>query len=41
VAPIQFQGIDVRYDMRDLDEWLDSLKSDNPNGEDDIIGKLG
>jgi hypothetical protein len=41
VAPIQFHGVQIRYDMRDLDEWLDGLKSGNPTGEDDIIWKLG
>lgn len=30
-----------RYDMKDLDEWLDGLKSGAPNDDDTIIGKLG
>ena len=41
VSPVQLPGVDLRYDMRDLDEWLDGLKSGMPNGDDDIIGKLG
>jgi hypothetical protein len=38
---VQLPGVNVRYDIRDLDEWLDGMKSGLPNGDDDIIGKLG
>ena len=41
VSPVQFPDADLRYDMRDLDGWLDSLKADAPDDDDDIIGKLG
>ena len=41
VSPVQLPGVDLRYDIRDLDEWLDGLKAGMPNGDDDIIGKLG
>ena len=41
VAPVQLPGVDVRYDIRDLDQWIDGLKGDTPNDDDDIIGKLG
>ena len=41
VMPVQLPGADLRYDMRDLDEWLDACKVGCPNGDDDIIGKLG
>lgn len=42
VRPIQFGNGDIRYDIQDLDAWLDSLKS----GHDDsdlvsIINRLG
>jgi hypothetical protein len=39
VAPIIFQNGDRRFDVHDLDKWLDSLKT----GEDecsDVISKL-
>lgn len=41
VPPVQLPGVDARYDMRDLDEWLDGMKAGVPNGDDDITGKLG
>jgi hypothetical protein len=31
VKPIQFQNGDRRYDLRDLDQWLDNLKAGNAN----------
>lgn len=41
VSPVRMPGVDIRYDMRDLDEWLDGMKSGLPNGDDDIIERLG
>jgi hypothetical protein len=41
VAPIQFPNGDERYDMRDLDAWLDSLKAGTDDGADAIIARLG
>lgn len=40
VAPVKMPGGDVRYDMRDLDTWVDDLKMGVANGDDDIIRKL-
>ena len=40
VSPIQIGGVDQRYDMRDLDHWLDGMKSGLPDGDDDIIALL-
>lgn len=41
VSPLQLPGEEIRFDMKDLDEWLDGMKSGLPNGDDDITGKLG
>jgi hypothetical protein len=41
VIPIAMPD-DVRlYDVRDLDGWLDQLKSGNDAADDDLIAKLG
>ncbi len=41
VSPVKFQNGDIRYDVRDLDEWLDALKVSNGHfGIDDIIERL-
>lgn len=40
VAPITFPGVPPRFDQKDLDHWIDSLKTGLPNGDDDIIGRL-
>ncbi len=40
IAPIKFANGDVRYDVVDLDAWLDNLKN-RGNDADDIIGRLG
>jgi hypothetical protein len=39
VSPVQFPNGDRRWDVQDLDQWLDTLKI-NPNGADDIIDRL-
>lgn len=42
VTPIQFENGDIRWDVHDLDEWLDSLKSGGgaPAAAEAIIAKL-
>jgi hypothetical protein len=39
IPPVQFPNGDRRWDVHDLDQWLDTLKL-NPNGADDIIDRL-
>jgi hypothetical protein len=41
VQPVRFPNGDIRYDVRDLDAWLDSLKAGADNDADAIIEKLG
>jgi hypothetical protein len=40
VQPVQFSNGDHRYDVRELDRWLDAL-SDGPSDEDEIVDRLG
>jgi hypothetical protein len=40
VAPVKFPNGDLRYDVNDLDAWLDRLKGDAGAEADEIIGKL-
>ena len=41
VAPIKFENGDERYDVRDLDSWLDSLKiGDREDALDSIVERL-
>jgi hypothetical protein len=41
VPPVRFPNGDERYDVHDLDEWLDSLKTGRENSDvASIIGKL-
>jgi len=39
VTPIRFPNGDLRYDVRDLDQWLDKLKN-NSEDSDQIIKRL-
>jgi hypothetical protein len=40
IAPVRFPNGDLRYDVHDLNAWLDRLK-DGANAEaDEIIGRL-
>ena len=41
VQPIRYSNGDIRYDVRDLDAWLDSLKAGAANDDDAIVAKLG
>lgn len=40
VAPVRFPNGDMRYDVKDLDAWLDSLKAGKSSDADDIVGRL-
>ena len=41
VQPIRFQNGDLRYDVQDLNGWLDSLKAGHDDSDvETIIGKL-
>lgn len=40
VMPVRFPNGDTRYDVRDLDAWLDSLKAGAANSADDILARL-
>ncbi len=41
VRPIQFENGDIRYDVRDLDAWLDGLKSGHEESHvESIIDRL-
>ena len=41
ISPIEMPNGHKLYDMRDLDTWLDGLKSEEPNSDDAILRKLG
>jgi hypothetical protein len=41
IAPVQMPSGGRLYDMRDLDVWIESLKSEEPNSDDAILRKLG
>lgn len=40
VTPVRFPNGDLRYDVRDLDLWLDTLKNKDEDSEQ-IIRRLG
>lgn len=39
-APVRFPNGDIRYDVKDLDEWLDDIKRGNSPSNDDILERL-
>jgi hypothetical protein len=41
VQPVRFPNGDTRYDVRDLDTWLDGLKAGNTDDADAIVERLG
>jgi hypothetical protein len=41
VAPVRFSNGDLRWDMRDLDSWIDLLKLGGGGSSDAILEKLG
>lgn len=40
VAPVKFPNGDTRFDVRDLDAWIDRLKGGSNADADDIVGRL-
>ena len=40
VAPVVFPNGDRRFDVRDLDGWIDSFKVDAVGTADDILARL-
>lgn len=40
VAPVAFRNGDLRYDVRDLDGWLDGLKGDVVASAEDFLARL-
>jgi hypothetical protein len=40
VTPVRFGNGQVRYDVNDLDAWLDQLKTGTSSDADDILGRL-
>ena len=40
VSPVQFPNGQLRYDVHDLDAWLDALKTGKATNADDIVAKL-
>ncbi|MBB3999248.1 hypothetical protein [Aureimonas pseudogalii] len=39
VKPVEISGRRL-YDLRDLDDWIDLIKTGSSESDDDIIGKL-
>jgi hypothetical protein len=39
-CPVRFPNGDLRFDVQDLDQWINSLKAGNDNEADAIIEKL-
>jgi hypothetical protein len=40
VSPVKFPNGDSRYDVQDLDKWIDGLKAAKSNDADEIIARL-
>lgn len=40
VAPVRFPNGDSRFDVRDLDQWIDSLKAGKSSDADEIVARL-
>jgi hypothetical protein len=40
-APVKFENGDQRFDIQDLDHWLDSLKVGADQDADAIVARLG
>lgn len=41
VRPVALSDGDERYDIRDLDQWLDHLKAGHADPDNEIVGRLG
>ena len=40
VSPVKFPNGDSRYDVQDLDKWIDGLKAGKSHEADEIIARL-
>jgi hypothetical protein len=40
IAPVRFPNGDSRYDVQDLDKWIDGLKAGESSEADEIIARL-
>ena len=40
VSPVKFPNGDSRYDVHDLDKWIDNLKTGKASDADEIIARL-
>jgi hypothetical protein len=40
VSPVKFPNGDLRYDVRDLDTWIDTLKVGKSSEADEIVARL-
>jgi hypothetical protein len=40
VSPVKFPNGDLRYDVHNLNKWIDSLKAGKANDADEIIARL-
>jgi hypothetical protein len=40
IAPVRFPNGDSRYDVQDLDKWIDGLKAGKSSDADAIIARL-
>ncbi|WP_424361080.1 hypothetical protein [Methylocystis parvus] len=40
VQPVRFPNGDLRFDVKDLDVWLDALKGGSSGDADDIVSRL-
>lgn len=41
VETVRFPNGDIRYDVKDLDAWLDQIKDGASSDTDDIVARLG
>jgi len=41
IAPVEVAKGVLRYDLHDLDNWIDSIKLGAADSDEDVIGKLG
>jgi hypothetical protein len=41
VSPVCFPNGDKRWDVHDLDDWLDRMKANAPTDADQIVSRLG
>lgn len=41
VPPVKFPNGDSRYDVRDLDHWIDGLKNGELSDAEELISRLG